>query len=210
MNLRPLFVLALASVTVVTAACTVTSNDTGGGAPTDDGGGATDAAQDTAIATDAATDAVTADGSTDAGAGDLFPADTTKIVFTDKGGLPGPPGDGTSCSIADATYTLLLPTRELSWKVCESINSDPPAFKAGSVTLSAADFVPLSNALHGLRRTLTPSGCGADKPFETLVFTTPAGDAAYYDDFYFCDAKDTKKYVSNIGTVYGELKKVAK
>ena len=117
--------------------------------------------------------------------------------------------DGSTCSPVDRTFTLLLPTRELSWKLCEVTDAGTYALTTGQATIAAADFVPLSDALHGLRRA-TKTACGADKPVETIVFTTPAGDTTYEDDFYFCDITDTKPYVTGLGAVLEELDKLAK
>jgi hypothetical protein len=158
---------------------------------------------------DAGADGAT-DGSTDAGT-DLFPADTTKVVVTDKGGFGPGVQDGSTCSPADSTYTLLLPSRELSWKICEStgVGGGTYAFRTGQKTIAEADFTALSDALHALRRQ-TKTQCGADKPSETIVFTTPSGDVTYLDDFYFCDATDTKAYVTGLDAVLQELNLLAK
>ena len=64
-------------------------------------------------------------------------------------------------------------------------------------------------ALHALKRTTTKQ-CGADKPSEEIVFSTPSGDTTYYDDFYFCDTSDGKIYVSGIDDVLAELGKLAR
>ena len=190
---RALFGSIVAPLVVLAVACGGSSSNPPG---TSDGG------------VDATSDGSNLDGSADAG-GDLFPADTTKITVTQKGGFtPGPP-DGSTCSLVDTTYTLSLPSRELSWKICEYGDGGPYAFATGQRILSEAEFAPVSSALHGLRRA-TKTACGADKPSETIVFTTPAGDTTYYDDFYFCDANDTKAYVTGLGNVLAELSKLAK
>lgn len=149
------------------------------------------------------------DGPSDGGAGDLFPADTTKIVITEKGGFGAPGPDGSTCTQADLTYTITLPSRSLAWKVCEATDAGPLAFATGQTTLSEADFAPIAQALHGLRRA-TKTACGADKPEEAIVFTTPAGETTYLDDFYFCDAKDTKLYVTGIDAVLSAVRAHAK
>jgi hypothetical protein len=198
---RALALSLFAPVLVLAVACGSTASGTGTGTGTD--GGSTDSAVEGST-----TDGSTQDGATDGGT-DLFPSDTTKIVVTDKGGFGLPAPDGSTCSISDRTFTLLLPARELSWKLCELTDAGNYEFRTGQVTLSAADFVPLSDALHGLRRA-TMTGCGADKPVETIVFTTPAGDTTYEDSFYFCNASDPKAYVTGLDAVLSELDKLAK
>lgn len=182
-------------------ACEATTASPGGA----DGGA--DATAD-ATADVSSSDGAATDSASDAGT-DLYPADTTKIVVTEQGGFVPSPPDGSVCSLVDATYTLLLPSRELSWKVCEYSDSGPYAYATGQKTLSAAEFAPLSNALHGLRRA-TQTMCGADAPSKAIVFTAPAGDTTYYDDFYFCDPKDSKPYVTGLDAVLSELQQLAK
>jgi hypothetical protein len=195
-----LFVLAplVAAVAVACGGSTSTSTAT----DVDAGGGA-DAGVDAKTE-----DAAVRDAETDANA-DLFPSDTTKIVITEKGGfVPAPPA-GSACSLIDQTYTLLLASRELSWKFCEATDAGPNAYRTGQTTIATADFNALSSALHGLRRA-TQTQCGADAPEQVIVFSTPSGDATYYDDFYFCDANDPKPYVKGLDAVFAELRKHAK
>ena len=170
----------------------------------------------TATSTTPGTDAgnETKDASSDAvvpadGGSALYPDGTTKIVVTQKGGFEGPGPDGSACTMADATYTLVLPARDLSWKVCDSNDGAPYAFGTGQKTIAVADFGPLDAALHALKRT-TVKQCGADKPSEDIVFSTPSGDVTYYDDFYFCDPTDGKTYVSGIDEVLAELGKLTR
>lgn len=158
------------------------------------------------VVADAAVDAIGNDG--DAG-GDLFPPGTTKIVVTSKGGFPTPFVDGSVCVEEDATYTLLLPARDLSWKVCESLDGGPSQYLTGQKTLSASEYTPLESAIRALRRT-QETQCGADKPTEAIVFTTPAGEVAYQDDFYFCNPNDTTVFVKGMDTVLGVLRQLAK
>jgi hypothetical protein len=199
---RGLLLSLVAPAVLLAVACGSTYSGANGPS-TDDGGTTTDAAVEGSTA-----DGSTSDGATDAGA-DLFPADTTKIVVTDKGGFGFPMPDGSTCTSVDRTFTLLLPTRELSWKLCEATIEGPYAFRTGQAIITAADFVALSNALHGLRRA-TMTGCGADKPAEIIVFTTPSGDTTYEDAFYFCNAADPKLYVTGLDAVLEEMGKLAK
>jgi hypothetical protein len=158
---------------------------------------------------DSAVDGSTSDGPSDGGT-DLFPSDTTKIVVAEKGGLPFPAVDGSTCAPIDSTFTLLLPTRELSWTVCTTTDGGSFALRTGETTIAAADFVALSNALHSLRRATNKPHCDEDKPVETIVFTTPAGDTTYQDDFYFCSATDPKLYVTGLDAVLADIKKLLK
>ncbi len=148
------------------------------------------------------------DASTDGGA-DLFASDTTKIVMTSKGGLVASPPDGSTCSPVDKTFTLSLPSFELSSSVCEAAEDGLYELKTGTKTIASANRVKLTNALHALKRA-TEVKCGADKPNDTIVFTTPKGDATYYDDFYFCNANDTKAYVTGLDAVRQEFEDLAK
>ncbi len=143
-----------------------------------------------------------ADGGTD-----LFPADATKIVASSKGGFGPGLQDGSTCSPADTTYTLTLPARELTWKVCAMIDGGLYAYDMGTKTLSAADSAPVEAALHAIAVT-TKQMCGADAPEQTVTYTTTAGDKVLYDDFYYCQ-DDGKTYVHGIGDVLSEFAKVA-
>jgi hypothetical protein len=200
-SMRALLGSLLAPAVLLAFACggSAATTTTGG-----DGGGV-----------DASTDGSTPDGSVADGAtdgstgGDLFPADTTKIVVTEKGGFGIGAPDGSTCSPIDRTFTLLYPSGELSWKLCEASDAGTYSFTEGKKTFSQAELAPLTTALHGLRRA-TQTACGADKPSEEIVFTTPAGETTYLDDFYFCDPKDTKAYVTGLDEVLAELGKLAK
>jgi hypothetical protein len=189
------FAVLFAPLFAIAIAC---GGSTSGSTPQDDAGtSTTDSGHPTG-------DASTTDAGTD-----LFPADATKIVVTEKGGFGPSPPDGSVCFISDVTYTLVFASRELSWNICEAPDGGPFAFRTGQATLSEADFATVSATLHALTRT-TDTQCGADKPSGQIVFTTPAGEITYYDDFYFCDPKDTKIYVSGIDAVLAALGKLAK
>lgn len=144
------------------------------------------------------------DAAEDASAGSLFAPDTSKIVVTSKGGHELPAPDGSACSMVDLTVTLGLPSRELSWNVCEASDAGPYTYRSGTKTLSESEFAPASNALHALRRA-TKTQCGADKPLAAIAFTTPRGVATYYDDFYFCNETDPKAYVTGLDEVLDAL-----
>lgn len=50
--------------------------------------------------------------------------------------------------------------------------------------------------------------CGADKPFETLTVTSPAGEKKYTDSFCSCRGGDNV-HIDNIGGVFGALRDAA-
>lgn len=139
----------------------------------------------------------------------IVPADASKLVLTEKGGFVAQAPDGSTCTKVDATYTIALPARELAWKTCEATDSGPYAFVTGTRALTEAEYAPIQTALRALRRA-TKTACGADKPEEKLVVTTPSGEKAYFDDFYFCNVNDTKTYVTGLASVRAEIAKVAK
>jgi hypothetical protein len=186
------FVLAFVSVSAcAAAACSSSStstSDNDGGTPTGTDGSTT-------------SDATSTDGSaTDAG-NPLVPSGVTKIVFTSKGGGPlPPPPDGSVCQEVDITYTITLPARDFSWKICETADG-PNSYRTGQRTLTAEQYKTVDDKLQALKRQ-TMTQCGADKPEEAITFTSASGDVTYYDDFYFCDASDPKIYVSGMEDVF--------
>ena len=192
MRLPFLFALTVASVTAVVSACSSSSTSTGssGGADTDGGG----------VLPDGGT---TTDGAT-GGNNPLIPEGVTKIVFTSKGGFVGPGLDGSTCSTVDITYTLTLPDRGFLWKICESIDGGPNGFRDGSRFLTVEEYAKVDAAIQALKRQ-TMVQCGADKPEEKITFTSPSGEVSYLDDFYFCDANDTKIYVTGMENVFSVM-----
>jgi len=181
----PLFLSFLAALVGLAAACSGSVSGPlgadGGGA---DGGGG-------------------GDGSiTDAPAGgDLFPADTTKVVVTSKGGFGAGAPDGSTCSQEDRTYTLTLPARTLDAKVCaSSTTGGPNAYVIGKETLTEDEYAPIATALRAVHLS-TEAACGADKPAETLTITTPSAETRYDDDFYSCNKEPGRIYVKGIDEV---------
>lgn len=199
------FFLGVASLALLIASATAACNgDTSTSSTPSDGGNGTSSSGGSSGDVDGSQP-------TDASVGDagLFPTDTTKIVFTSKGGGPlPPPPDGSVCQETDITYTLLLPSRELSWKVCEGFNGAPYTYRTGQKTLTAEQYATIEAPLKALTRTTTVQ-CGADKPSEQIVFTRPSGDVTYYDDFYFCDASDPKIYVHGLEDVFSAMTMLA-
>lgn len=138
---------------------------------------------------------------TDAGGGDLFPADTTKVVVTEKGGFGASSPAGSTCSQEDRTYTITLPARTLDAKVCASSTAGGPnAYVTRQTLLSEAEYAPIATALHAVHHS-TEAACGADKPAETLTFTTPSAETRYDDDFYSCNKEPGRVYVKGIDAV---------
>jgi hypothetical protein len=192
------FCLAAGSLVTLGVAC-------GGSTSSTASDGRSDASTDRGTPSDAATDAPE-----DAASHLIFEADTSKIVVTSKGGLPWPAPDGSACKSYELTYTLVLPSRELSWSLCDSssVAPYPYEYQSGTKTLSESEFAPVSSALHALRRA-TEMQCGADRPFEAIAFTTPRGVATYYDAF-FCNDIDPKQYVTGFNQVFDALSSLAK
>lgn len=192
MRLPFLFAFSVTAVSAVLAACSTSSTSSGGGDP--DGGG---------VLPDGGT---TTDASSDGGSGGnpLIPAGVTKIVFTSKGGFLAPGPDGSTCTAVDITYTLTLPDRGFTWTICESIDGGPNGFRDGSRFLTVEEYAKVDEAIQALKRQ-TMVQCGADKPEEKITFTSPSGEVTYLDDFYFCDANDTKIYVTGMENVFSVM-----
>ena len=149
-------------------------------------------------------------GGADAGpSGGIVGSDTSKLVVTEQGGFVATAPPGSTCSIADATYTLTLPARDLTWKVCSSTTtSGPYAYATGDKTLTDAEYAPLASALQALAVT-TKLACGADKPSEQIVVSAPNGERTYLDNFYHC-TDDGKVYVDGLDDVLSALVGLAK
>lgn len=139
-------------------------------------------------------------------AGDIWPADATKLVAKVSGGFMPPPPPGSTCSNG-AEYTLDRASRKLAWKICDWNGTQPRHYVTGNVTLTKAKLATVEAALNGLEIT-GHDICGADKPFETFTVSTPAGDKRYTDSFYSCrGGSDT--YVDDIGSVFNALRTAA-
>lgn len=142
----------------------------------------------------------------------VVPGDTTKIVLTETGGFTFSAPDGSTCQMVDIRYEITLPSRDLTWKVCETADGGfdgPQSFATGSRTLSEAEYAPIDQALKAVHRA-TKTGCGADKPAVTMTVTNAAGSAVYDDDFYYCRDDDGKVYVSGLDNVMSKIAAVAK
>lgn len=136
------------------------------------------------------------------------PTDAT-LRFTEKGGMPGPENDASTCQPADDLYTYDLASKSLTWKLCRALPSVPeelPAFayRQGTVVVSAAQDAAIHTALDKIVRNTT-RGCGADKPTEQLVVIAANGGETTYDDpFYHC-SDDGKTYVDGLGALGNAL-----
>jgi hypothetical protein len=196
-------VLSLGSSLAFAAACSSSSSTgtTPGGGDAGDAASA-DGAQPTGEGGSSG-DAAPGDGGTD-----LFPSDTQKILFTEKGGFGPGPTDGSTCTVADSTWTITLPDRAFTFKICEADDAGVFAYRSGGSTLSETDFAPVAAALHALTVSTTTM-CGADKPAETLTITQPSGDTVYLDDFYHC-ADDGKVYVAGLDDLRSQLVMLSK
>ena len=133
----------------------------------------------------------------------IWPATATKLVASVSGGFIAPPPAGSTCSNG-AEYTLVAATKKLSWKICEFDGANPRHYKTGTITLSATKLAAVASVLNGLQ-VATQHNCGADKPFESFVVTTPAGDKHYTDSFYACNG-GSDVYVDDIGSVFDALR----
>ena len=138
--------------------------------------------------------------------GAIWPADATKLVAKLSGGFMAPPPAGSTCSNGQE-YALTLATRKLSFANCEFNGNLPRHMKTGSVTLTTAQLATIHAAMNAVE---IASGdmCGADKPFETLTVSSPAGEKKYTDSFYSCRGGDSV-YIDNIGGVFGALREAA-
>jgi hypothetical protein len=202
---RLLVLFSLGSSLVFAAACGSSNSTSPGGGG--DGGSAGDAssadgAQPSGEAGSGG-DAAPGDGGTD-----LFPSDTQKVVLTEKGGFGPGPTDGSTCTAADSTWTITLPDRSFSFKICEADDAGVFSYRTGGSTLSETDFAPVAAALHAVAISTTIM-CGADKPTETLTITRPSGDSVYLDDFYHC-MDDGKVYVSGLDDLRSQLVTLSK
>ena len=138
--------------------------------------------------------------------GAIWPADATKLVAKLSGGFMPPPPAGSTCSNGQE-YSLTLATRKLSWANCDFNGSLPRHMKTGVVTLTNAELAKIHAAMNAVE-IATSDSCGADKPFETLTVSSPAGDKKYVDSFYRCNRGDNV-YIDNIGGVFGALRDAA-
>ena len=135
-------------------------------------------------------------------AADIWPKAATKLVAKVSGGFMAPPPAGSTCANG-AEYTLDRAARKLTFKRCDFNGSKPRHFTTGVVALSSAKLATIEAAMNALE-VAGSEACGADKPFETLTVSTPAGDKHYTDSFYACRGGGDV-YVNNIGGVFGAL-----
>jgi hypothetical protein len=133
----------------------------------------------------------------------IWPASATKLVASVSGGFMAPPPAGSTCQLSQQKYTLDVASKTLAWEVCERTAAGPYAMTKGSKVIGAADYAAVDAAMDAL--TISKGDiCGADKPYEKLEVTTPAGTKTYIDSFYSCQGNGT--YVDNIGGVFAALR----
>jgi hypothetical protein len=137
---------------------------------------------------------------------DIWPSDATKLVAKQSGGFMPPPPAGSTCT-NQHEYSLTLATRKLSYSSCEFNGNLPRHLKTGTVTLTSAQLAKVNAAMNAVE-IATRDICGADKPFETLTVSSPAGDKKYVDSFYSCQGGENV-YIDNIGGVFGALRDAA-
>jgi hypothetical protein len=152
------------------------------------------------------TTASPADASTEAV--EVVPADTENVVATAKGGGQVDTREGSTCRSADNTVTLVLASRQLTWRSCVPVatdGGDGPRmwhFIDGERALTDVELAPLLAAFRGLKSS-SKGTCGADKPTLTVTVTTPRGTATYVDDFYGCYGGPM--HVTGMDPVFAEL-----
>jgi hypothetical protein len=204
----PLFIGSLSAAVVLVLACgdsTTIAGAADGGLPAPTGGA------------DAASDGNTplADGGTDGavdprvdGGTSIIPASTTSLVVTEKGGLL-PPNPGSACTRMDDSFTYVLATHELSWKLCVTVSSAADAFSEGHKTLGTTEQGELTKALVALVRITKPTGCETDATVQTLDVITPSATVKYYDASNFCTSSATRQFVTGLPAVVTALRTMA-
>jgi hypothetical protein len=133
----------------------------------------------------------------------LWPSNATKLEARVSGGFMPPPPAGSTCQLSQQKFSLDIPTKTLSWEVCERTAAGPYAMTKGALEIAAADYTAVDAAMDALKVT-TETICGADKPYMVLEVTSPAGTKTLLDSFYSCQGNGT--YVDGIGGVFAALR----
>jgi hypothetical protein len=142
------------------------------------------------------------------GASVLVPEVTKIVVENAGGGFVPPPPAGSACALGAAKYTLDLKSGRLDWAVCNSKDmSKPYMLDTGSRVLAEDELAKVASELAVVKVGNTDL-CGADKPFETVTVTTPAGSFQYLDTFYGCQQPE-KIHVNGIDEALDALRKLA-
>lgn len=162
-----------------------------------------------------------ADSAVDPG---IFPATTEKVTLRasidslvrEEGATDCGPVDLNGISFDDETYTLDLPTRELSWRVCERhLDGGAPApfpplagdwaYRTGTKVLSDAELANVDAALQAVHVT-TPTGPRiADVPLMTVTVTTPDATTTYDDDLTAGGPVAGVTFVHGLGGVFSAV-----
>jgi hypothetical protein len=143
------------------------------------------------------------------GATAIWPADATKLVVENRGGgfRPQPPA-GSECNPAE-TFTYTTAPSELAWRICKQAAAGQPyRWTEGKRAIAAADRARIDEAM-GKLKVVTEAPCGADKPEYVVTVTSPAGERAYYDDFYICRGMG-RTYVDGIDAPFVVMRDLAK
>lgn len=152
------------------------------------------------------------DAVTDAGAHpNMVPDGVTKIFVKvhDEGFYPAPSA-GSACSLWDeGTFTIALPSRELSWKFCDWTEAGPYGIREGQRILTPAEYAVLDDLMHAFE----PSNnklIGADGADMWITFTAPSGDVTYRDDFYGYRAQPGEVLVDGLAEMLSPLRQYAR
>ncbi len=129
----------------------------------------------------------------------VYTADATEVVATFQDGFAARPVGVPKCSGPDATYTLRLPSRELTTARCGAV----PTTKV----LAPADATALDAALKALR-IQTTKRCYEDTPAIRITIRPPSREKTFRDGESFCQ-DDGAAYVEGAGSVVSELAKLS-
>lgn len=127
----------------------------------------------------------------------LIPKDFTRVTFSSTGGLPWGM-DGECGSTYPAMLSIDSASRSLTWDFCHSVEGSTRVAR-GMRTLSGPEYQAILNALSVLALS-KETGCGADKPLDSLQVEAPGTSRLYLDDFYACHSVEDGQYVSDMDT----------
>ncbi len=155
-------------------------------------------------------DATVNDGGNIADAGGILYSDDMTVKVTSMGGFGPEAIDGSTCIPADTTFTYVLATKALTWKICALEDGGTFAYDSGSRTLTATEATTLQASLDAVAINRIAGGCGADKPMLMMELASPSAltPSDYYDQFYHC-SDDGKTYVDGLDAVIGTATTIA-
>ena len=149
---------------------------------------------------------------TDAGAhANMVPDGVTKIFLKvhDEGFYPWSPSGSTCSPWDEGTFTIVLPSRELSWKYCASTQAGLYDIREGQRVLTPAEYAVLDDLMHAFE----PSNnelLAADGADVWITFTTPSGETTYRDDFYGFRAEPGEVLVDGLAEMLTPLRQYAR